>query len=78
MHGKPTVARTSLKGLEPKRTYRLDFHENGKIGDMCQAAGKEFNPLAEVDENGHYNPYQDPSRGRLDLVTVDAKGQVTN
>ena len=53
MHGKPTVARTSLKGLEPKKTYRLDFHENGKIGDMCQAAGKEFNPLAEVDENGH-------------------------
>lgn len=39
-------------------------------------AGKEFNPLAEIDENGHQNPYQDPSRGRLDLVTVDPKGGV--
>ena len=31
--GKPTVAKTSLKGLGPKKTYRLDFHENGEIGN---------------------------------------------
>ena len=57
MPGKPSQARISLSGLKPHRTYRIDFHENGKIGHQCAGAGKEYNPLTEFDKHGKQNPY---------------------
>ena len=57
MPHKPSQARISLSGLEPHKTYRIDFHENGKIGHNCSGAGKEYNPMAELDKNGKQNPY---------------------
>lgn len=46
----------------------------GALGDDCSGGGIEFNPLHEADEYGNPNPYQDPTRGRFDLVKTDASG----
>jgi len=37
----------------------------------CDSTGDEFNPLFETDKWGNPNPYQDPSRGRLDFPYAD-------
>ena len=33
---------------------------------LSENTGLEFNPLEEIDNYGIRNPYQDPSRGRID------------
>ena len=38
----------------------------------CTVTGEEFNPLQEVDKYGGVNPYQDPARGRVPTLTIDA------
>ena len=40
---------------------------------MCsaEATGKEFNPLTEFDKYGRPNPFQDPTRGRIDSCTFE-------
>ena len=40
--------------------------------------GDEYNPLQEKDYLNRVNPYQDPTRGRLKKVTVDASGNITD
>ena len=32
--------------------------------------GEEYNPLKEIDKYGRQNPYQDPTRGRIDDIVV--------
>lgn len=44
------------------------------MGDDCSEGGAEFNPLHEVDRYGNANPYQDPTRGRFELVKTDDAG----
>ena len=44
------------------------------MGDDCAEGGDEFNPLHEVDSYGNANPYQDPTRGRFELVKTDEAG----
>ena len=56
--------------------YKFVIYEGGQIvnsdGEGCDTTivGDEFNPLAEI-ENGIENPYADPSRGRLAVVTAE-------
>ena len=38
--------------------------------------GSEFNPLEEFDKYGVRNPFQDPSRGRIDNFVVDEANTV--
>lgn len=40
--------------------------------------GDEYNPLQEKDYLNRVNPYQDPTRGRLEKVTVDGSGNITD
>ena len=37
----------------------------------AEATGKEFNPLTEFNKYGQSNPFQDPTRGRIDSCTFD-------
>ena len=56
-------------------------------GDLCPVAatGEEFNPLTEKNRYGQANPFQDPTRGRIEkCITeriedpVDGPGFFTN
>lgn len=42
------------------------MNKKGRLGDDCDATGDEFWPLMEKDYYGNVNPYQDPSRGRIE------------
>ena len=42
------------------------------------ASGAEFNPLREVNRYGEQNPYQDPRRGRFDVIQADAEGKISS
>lgn len=39
--------------------------------------GDEFNPIKELDKYGRQNPYQDPTRGRIDSVTITTADEST-
>ena len=41
--------------------------------DACStvATGKEYNPLTEFNKYGQANPFQDPTRGRIDSCLFD-------
>ena len=43
-------------------------------GSMCssEATGPEFNPLTERNKYGQLNPFQDPTRGRIDSCILDS------
>lgn len=49
----------------------------GKDTDNCDNNQPEFNPLDELID-GIPNPYQDPTRGRIDSLTVGDDGTVTS
>ena len=37
----------------------------------AEATGPEFNPLTERNKYGQLNPFQDPSRGRIESCTLE-------
>jgi len=55
------------------------INETGRLFDIdgeseicsAEATGPEFNPMAEFDKHGKRNPFQDPSRGKINSCTVD-------
>jgi len=85
--GRAVMARINLGTaplLLPSGDYRFQVHEYGNSYgnddlsiDTCSNIGDEYNPLREVNKAGTANPYQDPHRGRLDTVTTDGTGLVT-
>ena len=45
LKNRPSVAKGTLSGLNPWSTYKLTIHENGTLGNKCDAVGNEFNPM---------------------------------
>lgn len=72
--GSPVMAKVVLTGGEADSDYRISIKMLGAMGDDCSQGSQEFNPLHEADAHGNPNPYQDPSRGRLELVKTDSDG----
>ena len=54
---------------EAGMTFQIIIKEYGV--EDCSATGEELNPLRE-EYNGSVNPYQDPARGRVPTLTIDA------
>ena len=48
------------------------------VDSMCsvEATGPEYNPLTEFNKYGQPNPFQDPTRGRIDSCTFDSDANV--
>eukprot|EP00353_Schmidingerella_taraikaensis_P014974 CAMPEP_0185621956 /NCGR_PEP_ID=MMETSP0436-20130131/58949_1 /TAXON_ID=626734 ORGANISM="Favella taraikaensis, Strain Fe Narragansett Bay" /NCGR_SAMPLE_ID=MMETSP0436 /ASSEMBLY_ACC=CAM_ASM_000390 /LENGTH=273 /DNA_ID=CAMNT_0028263621 /DNA_START=14 /DNA_END=835 /DNA_ORIENTATION=- len=63
-------------------THAFLIHEFGSIkvsgNTDCADLGNEFNPLLEKDKMNRFNPYQDPTRGRIADVTLDATGDLVD
>ena len=72
--GYPVQAKISLSGLDTETEYKIVINELGVLGDMCAEVGLEYNPLKEIDAYGRQNPFQDPSRGRIDAVVSGVDG----
>ena len=72
--GSPIMAKVVLSGGDADSDYRIQIRKLGAMGDDCSQGGDEFNPLNEVDSYGNANPYQDPTRGRFELVKTDGSG----
>lgn len=69
--GAPIRIFGDIDGLRTETTYDLTVGELG----VCSNPGEEFNPLKELDSKGNLNIWQDPTRGRIDSVTSDEKGE---
>ena len=76
--GKSTQAKVNFTGLTADAVYALRVNEYGRDENACADVGDEYNPLTEKDKLDRPNPYQDPTRGRLANVTVDASGVATD
>lgn len=48
----------------------LMFENTGVFNKQCNQMGKEWRPLGELDRYGRPNPFQDPQRGRIQIVTT--------
>ena len=72
--GSAVMAKVALSGAEADSDYRISIKMQGAMGADCSMGGTEFNPLHEADAYGNPNPFQDPSRGRFELVKTDAAG----
>lgn len=63
-------------------SYAFRVHEfasirGGGVND-CVNIGEEFNPLLEKDKMGRLNPYADPTRGRINDITLSTAGSLTD
>ena len=81
--GKPPMVRVNFQDLDPDTKVAFKFNEYGRAlgslgGPLCDNVGNEFNPLSELDSLGRVNPYQDPSRGNIDMITADSNGDIDN
>jgi len=81
--GKATMVRINLDAnTSAADTHAFLIHEFGSIkvsgNTDCADLGKEFNPLLEKDKMNRFNPYQDPTRGRIADVTLDATGDLVD
>ena len=71
MPGKAVMARINLQDLpDTADTYAIRVQECATTGAGCDNLGDEYNPLTEKDKLGRANPYQDPSRGRFENISV--------
>ena len=71
--GKATKVQGDFDSLTPDTEYFLRINKLGKLGADCMDTGDEYNPLYEVYQ-GEANPKQDPTRGRIDLITSESDG----
>ena len=74
------MVRTTLNAsaANANNTYVLRIREYGLKTNSCADQGDEYNPLFEKDALNRVNPYQDPTRGRIDNVTVSGTGAITD
>ena len=79
--GMPVQARWFSPDLYPSldgQVWTVRIYEYGRLGgDECTDIGAEFNPLTERNKRGEVNPFQDPSRGRINDITFDSDGMGT-
>ena len=63
------MARISLTmgSTNANQRYAFRITEYGRTSN-CLLMGNEFNPLQEKDYLNRVNPYQDPTRGRINKV----------
>ena len=71
------MVRTTLNATG-STTYAFRVREYGLKTNNCADQGDEYNPLLEKDALDRINPYQDTTRGRIDNVTTNATGGVTD
>lgn len=81
--GKATMVRINLDGtaVTANRDFAFLVHEFGLLregANDCADLGDEFNPLLEKDKMNRFNPFQDPTRGRIGDITTDANGAVSD
>uniref|UniRef100_A0A7S3MR79 Superoxide dismutase copper/zinc binding domain-containing protein n=2 Tax=Choreotrichia TaxID=141411 RepID=A0A7S3MR79_9SPIT len=80
--GKATMVRINLDGTDNTKDRGFAFKVQefgllrGENGD-CVDLGDEFNPLLEKDKMNRFNPFQDPTRGRIGDITTDGDGKVS-
>ena len=70
-----TNATPSVTNANKQYAFRITEYARGA---NCTTLGNEYNALQEKDYLNRVNPYQDPTRGRLNKVQVDASGNLTN
>ena len=69
---KATLYQANFESSTQGQEFQIQIKTVGKIGSgegmscLSENTGLEFNPLEEIDIYGIRNPYQDPSRGRID------------
>ena len=74
--GSGTAFRYNLTGMDVDTEYGIRVNVLGTLGTDCAKVGGEFNPLAEINQWGMWNPTQDPTRGRVIPVTSDDLGLI--
>mmetsp|Transcript_3027 Transcript_3027/g.3550 ORF Transcript_3027/g.3550 Transcript_3027/m.3550 type:complete len:440 (+) Transcript_3027:282-1601(+) len=73
----PVQIQIAMQGLVPETAYEIRVRRFGYTGADCLNSGPEFNPMLEVNRYNEPNPFQDPTRGRIDDFTSDETGALS-